>query len=232
MTSVAAALAPLARRLADPPEGRAQLIVTLSARDDAARHPIARALALAVADHAPRPVWLIDADFGPAPHAKAFLEASGLGDPLDLGLGGPGFWRVADEDGEWRERLGAVALHPVEGANLLVSRFRAEAFGEAPRITVIEDRAYWKNARTLSGCILIDAPARIRSAAGMAFANVADAGVFVVEPGAAGERDVDALAREWTERGGQEPGVILAEGRPHAPDDEAAGEGEATTGEG
>ncbi len=231
MIDLSAQLQGLARRFeaASRPSGRGRVVAFMSAHDDDMRAAVSRMFAGLVARSATRDVWLVDLDLFGNRHHSAFAaggaaEAWGpLTGSYDASLGCEPFWSVADGEGApVIDERRYVSLQKVGERKLYVSRFHSGGVRKGWKVKIRDVGEYWRAVRQAAELVVVDAPARVRSEAGLAVARRMDAIILVVEndgPGLIAGRDLRA---EIEARGGRCEGAVLVDPRAKASKRKAA----------
>ena len=186
----------LARRLA-PREGRARALMLVPVSKGAGASAVAQGLARASTEQTGRPVWLFDLDFS---ENKTASQTRLNGDAFAGELGGLRFWR-AEPDG-----AGRLALRRSIDAPIYVSRFE-RAPGSVKRVTFHPSAAYWRQARTACGLVLVDAPAR--SAGVASVVGDMDGVILVADEQKDDRAAAEDLADQIEQAGGRVLGVVV-----------------------
>lgn len=216
MKDLRADLVDLYRQLAQTPatEG-GRSVMFMSARAGEGSSSIAASFALMAAEHARKPVWLVDLDlkrnhlfnaFAVGPFAHAF---GGVGPPYSAALKTQPFFSIDPEDPEATSGLGLFTAHRVGETRLMVTQFDASRIKQGHAVRIRTQPAYWEAVRAATDWAVIDAPAMQLAGAGLAIASQIDRIVIVVRADQTPPSDVDALRREIESHGGKVGGVVL-----------------------
>jgi hypothetical protein len=183
MGELAASLGPLAGPAA-PDRGR--VIQFAAARSGEGASTVAREFARFMSLRTRRPVWLVDADLDAGNQYDQFLGQQTLFGPL-------GAASAASPDGSIFFRISPAArendlpvadarylvAHPLPGAKLWVTHFRAGRLRPDQRAEVISGPGYWNTLRRHADLVVVDAPSADRSQASVILAPSMDATVLV-----------------------------------------------------
>ena len=193
--------------------GGGRAVMFISARDGEGTTSIAASFALLAARRVEKAAWLIDLDLRRNPAFRAFETgfADRIGKPgraFDASLRQDPIYsvipRVADNGAD---KL--LTAHEIDGARLLVTRFRNERLRQGQRIQIRTAPDWWRALRKVSDWIIVDAPSLERSPAGLAMASQMDGVILVVEADATSAEDVVAARREIEAHGGEIIGVTM-----------------------
>lgn len=205
----------LARRGSEA-DGRASLFLSMYAHDDATS--LAASFALLAAERCARPVWLLDLDLRENPVFHGFEAgfAQGVTRPgraYDGALRQTPIYRTPDGKAlQTRRRVDPAklfCLHDLEGANLMVSRFRTEALSPGQRLTVAPTPEWWRAARARAGWIVIVAPPLEGSGVGLSVCAEADDVVLAVAADRTPVEAVAVLREEVEAAGGRIAGAVM-----------------------
>jgi Mrp family chromosome partitioning ATPase len=216
MRDLRADLVDLYRQLSQTPatEG-GRSVMFMSARSGEGASSIAASFALLAAEHARKPVWLVDLDlkrnhmfnaFAVGPFAQAF---GGVGPPYSAALKTQPFFSIEPEDPEATSGLGLFTAHRVGETRLMVTQFDASRIKQGHAVRIRTQPAYWQAVRAATDWAVIDAPAMQLAGAGLAIASQIDRVVIVVRADETSPNDVDALRSEIESHGGRIGGVVL-----------------------
>lgn len=216
MRDLRADLVDLYRQLSQTPAtdgGRS--VMFMSAHKGEGVSSIAASFALMAAEHARKPVWLLDLDlkrnhlfnaFAVGPFAQAF---GGVGPPYSAALKTQPFFSIEPDDPEVTSGLGLFTAHRVGETRLMVTQFDAARIKQGHAIRIRTQPAYWQAVRAATDWAIIDAPALELAGAGLAIASQIDRTVVVVRADDTTPNDVDAARREIERHGGRIGGVVL-----------------------
>ncbi len=204
---------------ATTPGGRGRVIVFMSAREDGPRAMVAREFARQVARTAKRGVWLIDLDLHANTHCRAFSEpeterlCGALGGAFDATQGETPFWSVRDaQDAPVEGENRFVTLRQVGAQRLFVSHFNGRAMREGWRVRMRDAPDYWRAVRQAADLIVVDAPARARSAVGLTVAPRANGVVVVTADHGPALAEARRVIAEIEGRGARCEGAVLLGG--------------------
>lgn len=212
-------------RFGSPPPGHARVIQFVAAGGGEGTSTIAREFARVAAQHATRPVWLVDLDVWSSGQAEALAGAPRrygvLGPETSGAPDGAAFFVVQPPcigaDGKPWPAARYLSAHGVGGRKLWVTRFRADNVRPDQTVEVVRDPAYWTALRRHAEWVIVDAPAAERSQAALVVAPLVDTTVLVV---AADQREArapgllrDALAAS----GGRCAGLVFNRARIEPP---------------
>jgi Mrp family chromosome partitioning ATPase len=193
------------------PGGR--VILFMSVNPGEGTSSVAASFGLLAASRAARTAWLVDLDLRGNPQYTAFSKGKikDVGRPthaLDASLGTEQIYAVAghEADPAYGKLLNA---HQIEGARLLVTRFRGDRLAPGQKIQLRTASAWWTALRAAADWVVIDAPAAQRTRAGLAFVSQADGVVLVVKAEETPASDVAALRQDIEAHGGQVLGVVM-----------------------
>lgn len=173
---------------------------------------LARMFAEQCAWRARRAALLVDLDLLRNSQCQAFVEAGvRVGESADGRLTGASFVRAvtgtgADAPSEMRR----LRIARVGDLRLYVTHFDAHGLSETVRLQISNSPEYWRAARTGAEFTVVDAPALVRSRAGLGVAPHMD-GVVLVVSGAAGSAAATLnLKAELEARGARVLGLVYA----------------------
>ncbi len=198
-----------------PATGGGRSVMFISARSGEGVSSIASSFALIAAEHARKPVWLVDLDlkrnylfssFAVGPFAEVF---GGVGPPYSATLKTQPFFSIEPGDEEEAAGLGLFTAHRVGQTRLMVSQFDASRLKAGQNVRIRTRPLYWKALRSATDWTVVDAPARELAGAGFAVASQMDRVVLVVRADETSSGDVEALRREIEAHGGRVGGVVL-----------------------
>jgi hypothetical protein len=167
------------------------------------------------AEHAHKPVWLIDLDlkrnhlfntFAIGPYASVF---GGVGPPYSGTLKTQPFFTIEPDDPVVNDSLGLFTAHRVGETRLMVTQFDASRIGRGHSIRIRTQPQYWKAVRAATDWAVVDAPALELAGAGLAIASQMDRTVIVVRADETSPGEVDAVKWEIEAHGGRVGGVVL-----------------------
>ncbi|MDP3740064.1 MAG: sugar kinase [Hyphomonadaceae bacterium] len=216
MKDLRADLLELHRQLSQTPAtdgGRS--VMFMAARSGEGVSSVAASFALMAAEHARKPVWLVDLDlkrnhlfntFAVGPFANAF---GGVGPPYSASLKTQPFFTIEPDDPETTEGLGLFTAHRVGQTRLMVTQFDASRVKKNHAIRIRTQPAYWQTVRAATDWAVVDAPALELAGAGLAIASQMDRCVIVVRADETTPGDVDAVRREIESHGGRVAGVVM-----------------------
>ncbi len=193
--------------------GGGRTVMFISARDGEGVTSMAASFACLACRRVERPAWLIDLDLRRNRLYKGFEEgfARGIGRPgraYDASLRKTPIYSIVPRvvKGE-DEKL--LTVHEIEGARLMVTRFRNERLQKGQRVQVRTSPEWWQTLRKMADWITVDAPSLERSPAGLAMASQMDGIILVVEADATSAEDVVGARREIEAHGGNIIGVAM-----------------------
>src|SRR5215470_14621715 len=150
MRDLRADLLDLYRQLSQTPAtdgGRS--VMFMSAHKGEGVSSIAASFALIAAEHARKPVWLLDLDlkrnhlfnaFAVGPFAQAF---GGVGPPYSAALKTQPFFTIEPEDAAANAGLGLFTAHRVGETRLMVTQFDATRLKPGHALRIRTQPAYW-----------------------------------------------------------------------------------------
>lgn len=201
----------------EPMEPGARIVMFVSVHEGAGTTSFATSTALNLADKAQRAPWLIDLDLQSNPVIAAFEKSlqrggRGPGRAFDASLRQPPIYALSPKT-EDRGKL--LTAHEIEGANMLVTRFRNEHLEAGQRVQLISEPGWWRALRGITDYAIVDAPALEVSDAALTVADQVD-GIFLVVQADQTERDEIMDACESLEAHG---GLVLGVAMNHVGSD-------------
>lgn len=190
-------------------------VMFVSARSGEGVSSIATSFALMAAEHARKPVWLVDLDlkrnhlfntFAVGSFAEAF---GGVGPPYSAALKTQPFFSIEPEDPQATAGLGLFTAHRVGQLRLMVTQFDASRIKSGHAIRIRTQPQYWQAARAATDWTIVDAPALELSAAGLAITSQMDRTVIVINADATTANDVAAVTAEITAHNGAIGGAVI-----------------------
>lgn len=194
------------------PVNAGRSLMFIAARNGEGTSSVAASFALLAARKAPKMTWLIDLDFRRNSAFSAFEAgfADDVGRPgraFDGSLRQDQIYTVAPPAGPSDDKL--LTVHEIENERLLVTRFRNERLHETQQIQVRTSTDWWRALRKSADWTVVDAPALIRSPAGLAMAAQQDGVILVVEADRTTPQDVAIARREIETHGGRLIGTVM-----------------------
>jgi hypothetical protein len=182
---------------ASPGGGRGRVVEFIAAREGEGVSTVAREFAFYAARTMRRRVWLIDLDLMGQTQAAAIARNprrfGEFGPPAAATPDGSMFFSVQPAlrrpDGRPWPDARYISSHAAGGPGFWITRFRREAMRGRQGVHVLPVQDYWKALRRHADLIVVDAPAAVRSQAGVTVAPFMDDVVLVV---AADEGDASA----------------------------------------
>ncbi len=193
--------------------GAGRAVMFIAARDGEGVTSLAASFALLAGRQAEKPAWLVDLDLRRNPAFEAFETgfADRIGRPgraFDASLRQEPIYSVVPRiAGKAEGKL--LTAHEIDGANLLVTRFRNERLQPGQRVHIRTAPDWWRALRKLTDWIVVDAPSLQRSPAGLAMAGQMDGVVLVVEADRTSTEDVLSARREIEAHDGEIIGVVM-----------------------
>ncbi len=198
-----------------PGQNGGRTVMFVSARPGEGVSSIAASFALICAEHARKPVWLLDLDLKRNAAFNAFAVGEfaqrfgGVGPPYSASLKTQPFFTIEPEDAAANAGLGLFTAHRVGETRLMVTHFDAAKLKGDHGIRLRTQPAYWAAVRTATDWCIVDAPALERGAAGLAVASQMDRTVIVVRADATEGSEVDDARRQIESHGGKVAGCVL-----------------------
>lgn len=194
-------------------QGNGRSVMFIAARDDEGTSSVAASFALLAEKRVQKTAWLVDLDVRRNAAFKAFEEgfADGIGAPgraFDASLRQEQIYSIVPRvAGGSDDKL--LTAHEIQGARLLVTRFRNERLRQGQRVQIRTAPNWWRALRAVADWIVVDAPSLERSPAGLAMASQMDSVILVVEADKTSAEDVVAARREIEAHGGEIVGVTM-----------------------
>jgi len=186
--------------LGPPTAGRARVFEFIAARSGEGASTVAREFAFYAAGAFGVRVWLVDLDLMAQSQAVSLaadpVRFGTLGPPAAATPSGPVFFKVQPPlrgaDGRPWPDARYINAYCVGGSQLWVTEFRRDALKARQAVHVLPVGEYWSALRRHADVIVVDAPARERSQAGLTVAPFMDEVILVV---AADQADVRASSQ-------------------------------------
>lgn len=193
--------------------GGGRSIMFVAARDGEGVTSTAASFACLAARRVDKPAWLVDLDLRRNATFKAFENgfAKGVGRPgraYDASLRKTPIYTVVPRIVKGDDHK-LLTVHEIEGARLMVTRFRNERLRQGQRVQVRTSPEWWQALRKMTEWIVVDAPSLERSPASLAMASQMDGIVLVVEADRTSAEDVVGARRELEAHGGNIIGVSM-----------------------
>ncbi|MEZ5937028.1 MAG: sugar kinase [Hyphomonadaceae bacterium] len=198
----------------DAPSG-GRLVMLMSAQGGEGVSSLAASLALAAAEHARKPTWLLDLDLRRNHAFNAFavgalsMRYGGVGPPYSALLKTDPFFTIEPEDKEATGMPGLFTAHRVGETRMMVTQFDADRLQANAMVRIRTQPSYWAAVRGATDWTVVDAPALARSNAGLAVASQMDGVVLVVQADRTPASEVAKLRQAVERHGGRVLGVAL-----------------------
>jgi Mrp family chromosome partitioning ATPase len=210
-------MAELHASLGAVPDGPGRVIQFVAAASGEGASTLAREFAFYAAQHARRPVWLVDLDLMGAPqHAAVQADAARfgpIGPASQASPDGSSFVSVQPSartaDGKVLTDARYLAGHALLKGRLWVTRFRKEALRPGQQVRLNATPEYWRALAAHAEYVIIDTPAADRSTAAVTLAAQVDASVMVVAADGADARAPAALKQAIETHGGRIAGLVF-----------------------
>ena len=202
----------MANRLPSPDVG-AKVIMFVSALSGEGTTSMAASFASIAARRSEKPAWLVDLDLKRNSAFSGFERrfARDIGKPgraFDASLRQTPIYSISPRAADTKQDK-LLTAHEIEGLPLLVTRFRRERLQQGQQVVLRNSPDWWAALRTISGCIIVDAPALDRSAAALTMAEEADGIVLVVEADRTNAVDVAGALRDLESKRGLVLGAVM-----------------------
>lgn len=198
-------------RLTSEKGGRS--ILFMSARAGEGTSSVAASFGALASTRSRRATWIVDLDLRRNVQYQLFKDRlfpqfGAPGRPLDASLGVDSIYSVVPQTASPKPQK-LLGVHEIEGANLLVTRFRNEHLRKGQRVQLKTQPTWWKELRKIADWIVVDAPSLDRSSAGLVVASQMDAIVIVVEADRTKAEDLAELRSELEAHGGNVVGFVM-----------------------
>lgn len=212
-----ASMAELHTALGPVPAGQGRVLQFVAAASGEGSSTLAREFALYAAQHARRPVWLVDLDLmGATQHAAVTADPGRfgpVGPASQASPDGSSFVSVQPSartaDGKVLTDARYLAGHAVLRGRLWITRFRKEALRPGQQVRLNASPDYWRALAAHAEYVIIDTPAADRSTAAVTLAAQVDASVMVVAADGADARAPAALKQALDTHGGRIAGLVF-----------------------
>jgi Mrp family chromosome partitioning ATPase len=214
-------------QLCSPPrgDGRAPVLVMLSAETGAGTSYVARHLALLAAAHyAPygQRAALIDLDLTNQGQAAFFRSHEGQTEfgvsqgPYDATFGVEPFWQVSpdgvDDQGHRKSTALYGGLHLIGSTGLAVTEFRWSEIKAGQTVHITAAREYWNAVRDHFAVVIVDAPALDRTDIALTVVPEADKTAIICSNGRASDATQKQLSDRIKAENGRCAGLIVNAG--------------------
>ncbi len=195
------------------PRGQARALLFVGLEPGEGTSSVSMSLSMMAARHSDKPVWHVSLEAQKNEVFKAWESSQSgfrgrLGRSYDASLRTEPFFRMVPEDPATPSSK-LLTAHEIEGANVIITRFREEYATKGQHAEVTSDDRWWQALRGAAGWIIVDAPALSTSSDALAVCDQMDGVILVASADRRSAEPIRRAKQKISAHGGHVLGLAM-----------------------